>query len=434
MGKKIDSYDEAIRFLYDQLPMFQRIGQTAYKANLDNTLAIDAHLEHPHQRFRTIHVAGTNGKGSTSHLLASILQEAGYKTGLYTSPHLKDFRERIKIDGEMIPQQTVVDFVNQNRSVIDSIQPSFFEMTVGLAFHFFAQRQVDVAVIEVGLGGRLDSTNIITPDISVITNIGFDHTAILGNTLPLIAAEKAGIIKQNIPVVIGETHHETSPIFVKKAVDNNSPIVFADQRYDIPYATQSANFDQLLQVYEDGVLKYSNLATPLLGIYQRKNAKTVITAIDQLVAMGYTISKANIYDGFKNVVKNTSLLGRWQIVGHNPLIVCDTGHNEDGIRQVVAQLMQTPCKQLHMVIGMVNDKDIDHVLALLPTEATYYFTQAQLPRALDANILSNKALTFGLAGTTYGTVNDAVEAAKKNASINDLIFIGGSTFIVAEAL
>lgn len=434
MGKKIDSYDEAIRFLYDQLPMFQRIGQTAYKANLDNTLAIDAHLEHPHQRFRTIHVAGTNGKGSTSHLLASILQEAGYKTGLYTSPHLKDFRERIKIDGEMIPQQTVVDFVNQNRSVIDSIQPSFFEMTVGLAFHFFAQQQVDVAVIEVGLGGRLDSTNIITPDLSVITNIGFDHTAILGNTLPLIAAEKAGIIKQNIPVVIGETHPETSPIFVKKAVDNNSPIVFADQRYDIPYATQSANFDQLLQVYEDGVLKYSNLATPLLGIYQRKNAKTVITAIDQLVAMGYTISKANIYDGFKNVVKNTSLLGRWQIVGHNPLIVCDTGHNEDGIRQVVAQLLQTPCKQLHMVIGMVNDKDIDQVLALLPTEATYYFTQAQLPRALNANTLSDKALKFGLTGNIYGTVNDAVNAAKKNADINDLIFIGGSTFIVAEAL
>jgi len=432
--EKKESYQQAIDFLFNQLPMYQRIGKSAYKANLDNTLAFDQYFDHPHRQFKTVHVAGTNGKGSVSHLLASILAEAGYKTGLYTSPHLKDFRERIRINGEMISETEVVDFVNQHHAIIEALQPSFFEMTVAMAFDYFARQKVDVAIIEVGLGGRLDSTNIITPCLSIITNIAFDHTALLGNTLAQIAGEKAGIIKPAIPVVIGQKHPETEPVFEQKAKELNSPILFADDYYSIDYSMQTAHFEQVFQVYKDDILTYQNLTTALPGWYQRKNAKTVLTAIDQLNKQNWHISTAHIYNGFKNVVHNTELMGRWQILGTNPLMICDTGHNEDGINQIVAQLKETPYKKLHFVIGMVNDKEIDNVLKLLPTDAFYYFTQASIPRALDVAILAQKAKLFNLNGLQFTSVQEAFEAAKKNAAINDLIFIGGSNFVVAEVL
>jgi len=432
--EKKESYQQAIDFLFNQLPMYQRIGKSAYKANLNNTLAFDQYFDQPHRHFKTIHVAGTNGKGSVSHLLASVLAEAGYKTGLYTSPHLKDFRERIKINGEMISETEVVDFVNQHHGIIEELQPSFFEMTVAMAFDYFARQKVDVAIIEVGLGGRLDSTNIITPCLSIITNIAFDHTALLGNTLAQIAGEKAGIIKPAIPVVIGQKHPETEPVFEQKAKELNSPILFADDYYSIDYSMQTAHFEQVFQVYKDDILTYQNLTTALAGWYQRKNAKTVLTAIDQLNEQNWHISTEHIYNGFKNVVKNTGLMGRWQILGTNPLIICDTGHNEDGITQIVAQLKETPYKKLHFVIGMVNDKEIDNVLKLLPTDAFYYFTQASIPRALDVAILAQKAKLFNLNGLQFTSVQEAFEAAKKNAAINDLIFIGGSNFVVAEVL
>lgn len=432
--EKKETYQQAIDFLFNQLPMYQRIGKSAYKANLDNTLAFDQYFDHPHRQFKTIHVAGTNGKGSVSHLLASILAEAGYKTGLYTSPHLKDFRERIKINGEMISETEVVNFVNQHHGIIEELQPSFFEMTVAMAFDYFARQKVDVAIIEVGLGGRLDSTNIITPCLSVITNIALDHTTLLGNTLAQIAGEKAGIIKPVIPVVIGQKHPETQPVFEQKAKELNSSIVFAEDCYSIDYSLQTAHFEQVFQVYKDEMLTYKNLISALPGWYQRKNAKTVLTAIDQLNGQNCHILTEHIYNGFKNVVKNTGLMGRWQILGTNPLIICDTGHNEDGITQIVAQLKETPYKKLHFVIGMVNDKEIDDVLKLLPTDAFYYFTQASIPRALEVAILAQKAKQFNLNGLQFNTVKEAFEAAKKNSAINDLIFIGGSNFVVAEVL
>jgi dihydrofolate synthase/folylpolyglutamate synthase len=432
--EKKQSYQKAIDFLFNQLPMYQRIGKTAYKDNLDNTHALDAYFNHPHQQFKTIHVAGTNGKGSVSHLIASILTEAGYKTGLYTSPHLKDFRERIRINGEMISEEAVVDFVNQHHKIIEKVEPSFFEMTVAMAFDHFARNNVDIAVVEVGLGGRLDSTNIITPELSVITNIALDHIALLGKTLDKIAAEKGGIIKTNVPVVIGQKHELTQPVFEALAQKNESKLTFAEDAYQIDYSMQTGAFQQVFQVRGGDTIIYPNLTTPLLGWYQRKNAKTVLTAIDELMKSGWTINRENIYKGFANVIDNTGLMGRWQVLGTNPLIICDTGHNEDGITQIVAQLKETPCQKLHIVIGMVNDKEVEDVLKLLPSDAFYYFTQASLPRALDASILAQKAKAFNLNGLHYPTVTAAFEAAKKNASFNDLIFIGGSTFIVSEVL
>jgi dihydrofolate synthase/folylpolyglutamate synthase len=428
------NYNEAIDFLFSQLPMYQRIGKAAYKANLDNTLALDAHFGHPHHFFRTLHVAGTNGKGSVSHLLASILMEAGFRVGLYTSPHLKDFRERIRVNGQMIGEEEITEFVVKNKEVINSIQPSFFEMTVALAFNHFKAQQVDIAVIEVGLGGRLDSTNIITPCLSVITNIGLDHMALLGETKQQIATEKAGIIKQGIPVVIGEMLEETAPVFQRIANNNQSIMLQASDEYTIPYSTQTSDFLQVFQVYKNDKLVYPDLKTPLLGIYQRKNSATVITAVDELIKNGFSINRDHLYNGFANVVKNTSLMGRWQILGTNPLTICDTGHNEDGIKHVVEQISQTPHKQLHMVIGMVNDKDVRNVLQLLPQNAIYYFTRAAIPRSLDADELRIQAQKIGLSGLSYPTVADAVKNAKKNAGVNDLIFIGGSTFIVAEVV
>jgi len=430
------SYPEVLDFLYSQLPMFQRTGPAAYKDNLDNTILLDEMFGHPHLSFKTIHVAGTNGKGSVSHMMASVLQEAGYKTGLYTSPHLKDFRERIRVNGEMISEEAVVEFTEKylEKNEIEMLQPSFFELTVTMAFDYFRAMHVDVAVIEVGLGGRLDSTNIITPEVSVITNISFDHMSILGNTLPEIAAEKAGIIKSGVPVVIGETSPETSPIFEKFAERLHSSIEFADRNYHSDYSMQTIDGKQSLNIRKSELLIYPDLQLDLLGIYQRHNVPTALQTIDALNERSWNLSEDNIRRGLAKCVRNTGLMGRWQIIGHNPLTICDTGHNPAGIKLVVEQIKQTAWKELHIIIGLVNDKDQDEVLSLLPADAHYYFTKASIPRATQPEQLAAKAAKFGLQGICYQTVQQALSAAKDNAGENDLIFIGGSTFVVAEVL
>ena len=430
------NYPEVLDFLYSQLPMFQRTGPAAYKNNLDNTIRLDEMFNHPHHSFKTIHVAGTNGKGSVSHMLASVLQEAGYKTGLYTSPHLKDFRERIRVNGEMISEEAVVEFTEKYRikNEIEMLEPSFFELTVTMAFDYFRAMQVDVAVIEVGLGGRLDSTNIITPEVSVITNISFDHMSLLGNSLPEIAAEKAGIIKYGIPVVIGETSPETSPIFEQFAKRMIASIEFADRNYHSDYSMQTIDGKQSLNIRKSELLMYPDLQLDLLGIYQRHNVPTVLQTIDVLNEKNWNLSEDNIRCGLENCVDNTGLMGRWQIIGHNPLTICDTGHNPAGIKLVVEQIKQTPYRELHMIIGLVNDKDQDEVLSLLPADARYYFTKASIPRATQPEELAEKAAKFRLQGNSYQTVPQALFAAKDNAGKNDLIFIGGSTFVVAEVL
>lgn len=430
------NYPEVLDFLYSQLPMFQRTGPAAYKNNLDNTIRLDEMFNHPHHSFKTIHVAGTNGKGSVSHMLASVLQEAGYKTGLYTSPHLKDFRERIRVNGEMISESAVVEFTEKYlaKNEIEMLEPSFFELTVTMAFDYFRAMQVDVAVIEVGLGGRLDSTNIITPEVSVITNISFDHMSLLGNSLPEIAAEKAGIIKYKVPVVIGETSPETSPIFEQFAKRMIASIEFADRNYHSDYSMQTINGKQSLNIRKSEFLMYPDLQLDLLGIYQRHNVPTVLQTIDVLNEKSWNLSEDNIRRGLINCVCNTGLMGRWQIIGHNPLTICDTGHNPAGIQIVVEQIKQTPYKELHMIIGLVNDKDQDEVLSLLPADARYYFTKASIPRATQPEELAEKAAKFRLQGNSYQTVPQALFAAKDNAGKNDLIFIGGSTFVVAEVL
>lgn len=430
------SYPEVLEFLYGQLPMFHRIGSAAYKDNLDNTIRLDELFGYPHLLFKTIHVAGTNGKGSVSHMLASVLQEAGYKTGLYTSPHLKDFRERIRVNGEMIPEEKVVRFTEQylGKSIKEKMEPSFFELTVSMAFDYFRSQQVEVAVIEVGLGGRLDSTNIITPEVSVITNISFDHTALLGNTLPKIAAEKAGIIKKNVPVVIGETSPETNYVFEQFAEKASAPISFADQEFTADYSMLTVGGKQSLNIRRKEHLIYPDLQVDLLGIYQRHNVPTVLKTIDILNEKGWNITEIVIRRALINTIQNTGLMGRWQIIGHNPLIICDTGHNQAGIRLVVEQINQTAWKALHMVIGMVNDKDQDEVLALLPIDATYYFTKAAIPRAAEPEVLASKAEKFGLIGNCYSSVREALSAALEKADSNDLVFVGGSTYVVAEVL
>ncbi len=428
------TYQEVLEFMFSQLPMYQRAGKVAYKANLDNTLKLDAYFNYPHQKFKTIHVAGTNGKGSVSHSLASVLQMAGYNVGLYTSPHLKDFRERIKINGKCIAEQDVIDFISENQKMIEDVKPSFFEMTVAMAFDFFAQSKVDVAVIEVGLGGRLDSTNIIQPECSVITNIGLDHTALLGNTIDLIAKEKAGVIKTEVPVVIGEHNSVTKPIFETVAFDNNAPIYFASEEYDIPVAMRSVDNKQIFQVYKGEECIYENLQLDLLGIYQKKNLKTILKTIEVLKVKNFSIATEDIFSGLKNVVENTGLLGRWQILGANPAVICDTGHNEDGVRDIVEQLNNTAYQKLHIIWGMVNDKDINSVLQLLPKHAQYYFVKPNIPRGLEATELKKAAEKYGLSGKEYSDISEAIKKSKKNASSNDLIFIGGSTFVVADVV
>jgi dihydrofolate synthase/folylpolyglutamate synthase len=404
------TYQDTLNWMFSQLPMYQNVGKTAFKKDLSNTLKLSEYLKHPEKRFKTIHVAGTNGKGSTSHMIASVLQEAGYKVGLYTSPHLKDFRERIKINGKTVSKQFVMGFIKKHKAFLEQNSLSFFEMTVGMAFDYFSKQKVDVAVIEVGLGGRLDSTNIITPIVSVITNIGLDHTQFLGDTLELIAVEKAGIIKPKTPVVIGETQHETMEVFNQIASNNKSKIVFADQ--------------QPIEL----------LPSDLKGNYQSKNIITSIQGIEEVKEQGFKIEKGHIKQGLLNVTKNTGLLGRWHQLREIPRVFCDTGHNKEGLTYVMNQISKEEFNSLHMVFGVVNDKDLNTIVHLLPKTATYYFCKPNIPRGLDAEILKTKMQEYGIKGNAYSSVNKAYEVALSSAKDDDFIFIGGSTFVVAEII
>lgn len=432
------NYPETLAWLYAQLPMYQRVGAAGFKKGLGNTEALAAALGHPETRFRSVHVAGTNGKGSSSHLLAAVLQSAGYKVGLYTSPHLREFTERIRVNGQELAPDYLVSWVAKHRALFAEVQPSFFEMCVALAFDYFAAEQVDVAVIEVGLGGRLDSTNIITPLVSLITNISYDHQAMLGNTLPEIAGEKAGIIKPGRPVVVSQTQPEVTVVFEKKAQQEGSPLLFADTRYAARPATETMVADQasagvqLVAVYCEGQRYLANVELGLLGDYQRLNLPGVLATLDELRAQGFAIPESAVRQGLREVTRLTGLRGRWSIIGQQPLVVADTGHNEAGLRLVLAQLARVPHRHLHLVIGTVNDKDVTKVLALLPREATYYFCQADIPRALPAEELAALATAQGLTGRAYGPVPAAVAAARAAAAPDDVVFIGGSTFVVAE--
>ena len=426
------NYQETCEYLYHQMPMFERQGASGYKEGLSNTHALDEHFGHPHQQFATIHVGGTNGKGSVSHTLAAILQQCGYTVGLYTSPHLVDFRERIRINGEMIPEEYVVDFVEKERSFFEPLSPSFFEVTTAMAFKYFADKKIDIAVIEVGLGGRLDCTNIITPLVSVITNISFDHTQFLGDTLAKIASEKAGIIKRGVPVVIGETHEETRPVFEAKATEEGSNIVFADDKPEIKNATPIAN----------GMMHYVTkhwgaLDGDLGGIYQEKNLNTVFAVINVLMKKGCltkdTLTK-ELADALSSVCRLTGLTGRWQVVSSSPYVVCDTGHNVGGWNYISQQLRQVSCQQMHIVFGMVDDKDINHVLDMLPKDAIFYFTQANTKRAINGTVVQTLAAEHGLKGTCYPSVYEAYKAARQAATPKDFIFIGGSSYLVGDFL
>ncbi len=404
------TYQDTLNWMFSQLPMYQRQGKTAFKKDLSNTLKLAQHLNNPENKFKSVHVAGTNGKGSTSHMLASVLQEAGYKVGLYTSPHLKDFRERIKVDGEEVSKQFVMGFIKRNKAFFEINRLSFFEMTVGMAFDYFAKQKVDIAVVEVGLGGRLDSTNIVTPEVSVITNIGLDHTQFLGDTLEAIAFEKGGIIKPNIPVVIGETQKETTSVFKSLAKTCDSEIVFADKK--------------ISEVYK----------SDLIGSYQSKNIKTVVQTVKELQEKGFKISEQNLKQGLLNVSKNTGLLGRWQVLKETPKVVCDAGHNREGLTYVMQQLSNETFKSLHIVFGVVNDKDLSSIADLLPKKATYYFCKPNIPRGLDADELKQRLSKYNVTGNAYNSVNEAYKMALKNAKKDDLIFVGGSTFVVAEII
>lgn len=426
----MSQYTDTLEFLYNRLPMFSKIGADAYKKDLYNIRELCKRLNNPQHHFKTIHIAGTNGKGSTSHMLAAILQHAGYKTGLYTSPHLEDFRERIRINGKMIPEQHVIDFTEQTKDWYDEIEPSFFEITVAMAFDYFAKENVEIAVIETGLGGRLDSTNIILPELSVITNIGWDHMNILGDTLEKIASEKAGIIKPNVPVIIGETSNITSPVFIQKSSQENSSIVFADQQVTI----SSWKYDK--QHHLDIVLSEHNRTTALSldlpGLYQLKNIPAVWMAVRQLQKQGWKIDDQIAIDALAQVRKLTHLHGRWEIIQNDPMLVLDVGHNVDGINQILYQLEHTNHAKLHVVIGMVKDKDIRKVLTLLPKQAKYYFTQSNIPRAMPVDQFATLAESNGLKGSTHEDVNLAIVAAKANASKDDLILVCGSVFLIGE--
>lgn len=405
------TYTETLHWMFEQLPMYQRQGQSAFKKDLTNTLALAKTLGNPEQKFKSIHVAGTNGKGSVSHMLASVLQTAGYKVGLYTSPHLKDFRERIKINDEQISKANVIEFISEHKAFLEAQKLSFFEMTVGMAFDYFASQNIDIAIVEVGMGGRLDSTNIITPLLSVITNIGFDHTAFLGNTLDLIAGEKAGIIKKNIPVVIGETLPETKPVFTKKAEAENATLFFAEE------------------------LNSPLPKCDLMGNYQKYNLKTCLKALEVLNTIDeYKITKAQIKKGLAEVKLNTKLRGRWEILGEAPKIIADTAHNKEGLSLVLEQVFEEKYKDLHIVLGFVNDKDLDTILPLFPATAKYYFSKPDVPRGLEATELYYKAKAFSLYGKAFTTIDNALKAAQRDAQKEDLIYVGGSTFTVAEIL
>jgi dihydrofolate synthase / folylpolyglutamate synthase len=424
------SYPETLTYLYENLPVFHRVGSAAYKKDIRNTVILCEILGNPQRKFKSIHVAGTNGKGSSSHMLASVLQTCGYVTGLYTSPHLKDFTERVKINGREIEQQFVVDFVNRIKPLIDEIQPSFFEITVAMAFDYFARRNVDVAVVEVGLGGRLDSTNVITPELSLITNIGWDHKDLLGDTLEKIAIEKAGIIKAGKPVVVSERQAGPDDIFIARAAECRSPVYFASD--DFFLTERFVDGKMLFEVRHKGDIIFRDLYIPLQGYYQKKNLTGVLKAAEVLDNDNWGITAEGLREGLCKVVEQTGLKGRWQKLGDRPLIVCDTGHNVDGIREVVNQIRAQTFEKLHIVFGIVRDKDPDEVLEVLPKDAFYYFCEARIPRAMSAQHLADNARAKGLHGVVVSDVNAALRAAKSNASGNDMIFIGGSTYVVAE--
>ena len=458
----MSSYQDIVEFLYSQLPMYQRVGPAAYKPDLSNTIEICNLLKNPHNNFKSIHVAGTNGKGSVSHFIASILQEHGLKVGLYTSPHLKDFRERIRINGEMISEEYVIDFVEQYLNDFEDIKPSFFEMTVGMAFKYFSDEQVDIAVLETGLGGRLDSTNVVNPLLSVVTNIGWDHMRFLGNTLHEIAAEKAGIIKTGVPVVIGESQEEVREVFIAKASETGSDIFFSDEFFKCErqksevrsqkseVRRQQGLLCENLRVICENLRETKKLAPgslplaeprrgvtfrcPLLGDYQTKNIQTTICAIYVLNKIGFKIKTDVLIKGIENVVINTGIRGRWEVLADEPLTICDIGHNIDGIAVVVDQIKNTPHKNLHFIIGVVEDKSLSEILETLPLDAIYYFCKANIPRGMDAGELAAAAAAAGLRGQAYSSVSDAFKAARKNAGAEDMVFVGGSTFVVAEVL
>ena len=433
------NYKETCEYLFTQMPMFEKQGASGYKEGLSNALALDDYLGHPHQSYKTIHVGGTNGKGSVSHTIASVLQECGYRVGLYTSPHLVDFRERIRVNGKPVSEQFVVDFVEKHRAFFEPLHPSFFDVTTAMAFQHFKERNIDIAVVEVGLGGRLDCTNIIQPLVSVITNISFDHTQFLGDTLAKIAAEKAGIIKRGTPVVIGETNAETRPVFEAKAREMNAPIIFAD---DDPQVLSA-------EPRKEGGMHYhlklmGNLDGDLGGIYQKQNLNTVLFALEEIRKQGYLADavegtaleriRFELENGISHVAKNTGLMGRWQTVNETPKVVCDTGHNVGGWEYISRQLATVQCQMMHIIFGMVDDKDIDKVLDLLPKHAKFYFTKAQSKRALNETVVKEKALAHGIEGNAYPTVNEAYKAAFRSASANDFIFVGGSSYVVGDFL
>ncbi len=432
------TYQQTLDYLFSQLPMFQRLGASAFKKDLGNTIALCEALGNPQKSFPSIHVAGTNGKGSTSHFLASILQSAGFRVGLYTSPHLKDFRERIKVNGVMISEEEVIRFTEENKPQFEQIEPSFFEMTVAMAFHYFREQEVDIAVIETGMGGRLDSTNIITPILSVITNIGHDHQQFLGDTLAKIAVEKAGIIKHNVPVIIGEQQEETTSVFEEKANECNAQIQFASNELELlsslnSSSTYSPTIDLTYRWKSDKTIEV--VTSGLAGPHQHKNVRTVLCAIRELQRLGLSISPEAVRDGLSNVVKQTSLIGRWQQLSVNPLVICDTGHNKEGIAPIVAQLSTLATnKKLHIVWGMVQDKDHDSILCMLPKDASYYFCCPNIPRGQNAELLCALAQRHVLNGVVFPSVIAALNQAKKAADINDIVFVGGSTFVVAEVV
>lgn len=427
------NYNETLNWMFNKLPMYQRIGAAAYKADLNNTIDILNYLDNPQNSFKSVHIAGTNGKGSVSHSLASVFQEAGYKTGLYTSPHLRDFRERIRINGSMISEEEVVKFIDEHKKKLEELELSFFEMTVAMAFDYFRKEKVDIAVIEVGMGGRLDSTNVIMPELSVITNISLDHVKFLGENERAIAAEKAGIIKKETAVVIGETQEESKDVFIQKAEENNSEIYFADKIIHCEKQDVYSIDYQIFNILKDNQLYLKDLKFPLLGNYQKKNLATIICSLD-ILRDKFKIEDTHIYEGLSNLVKSTGLMGRWQVLCRQPLVVADTGHNVAGINEIINQLSETKYSKLHFVLSVVNDKDIEGILQLLPKEAEYYFCKADIPRGLDAGILAEKANSCGLKGSVYNSVTEAYKSALGNAKDDDLVFVGGSNFTVAEVI
>ena len=426
------NYTETVEYLYSQLPMFSRIGSAAYKKDLENTVVLCESLGNPYNKFKTIHIAGTNGKGSTSHMLAAILQEAGYKTGLYTSPHLKDFRERIRIDGEMIEESFIVDFVQRTKDLSETIEPSFFELTVAMAFDYFAVNKVDIAVIETGMGGLLDSTNVITPILSVITNISYDHQQLLGNTLGEIAVQKAGIIKEDVPVVVGETNAETRKVFIENANKKNAQISFAEEDYMIEYIEPAGEL-LLCNVKNINTNIVEKLRLGLTGLYQAKNACTVIAAVNKLKTLGMDIPEAALHSGVEHVKTLTGLQGRWEVLQNHPTIIADAAHNRDGMKQIISHLFNVyPNAQFHFVLGFVKDKNISEILKLLPDDATYYFSNAHIPRALSFGELKEAGKAAGLIGEGFDNVNEAIKTGKAAAGKNDVIIICGSFYLIAE--